>query len=42
VSEVSPGDCDKVIIATLDDADRIVTRLSDRGFRRDALVTLRP
>jgi hypothetical protein len=41
VSEVVPADCDWIIIATLDDADRIVTRLQDRGFPRDGLVTLR-
>jgi DNA-binding MarR family transcriptional regulator len=41
VSEVAPADCDRIVIATLEDAGRIVTRLRQRGFRRDGLVTLR-
>ena len=42
VSQVAPADCDRIIIATLDDADRVVAQLRARGFPRDGLVTLRP
>ena len=42
VDEVLPASCDRVVIATMEPAGRIVRQLLDRGFLRDRLITLRP
>jgi Winged helix-turn-helix DNA-binding len=42
VDEALPQRCDRVVIATLEPAGRIVSQLEDCGFPRDRLITLRP
>lgn len=41
VTDVSPADYDRVVVATLAPPDRLLAELEARGFRREQLVVLR-